>query len=543
MMRMMLTWCVGLAGLPLACPSVSGQATTDGGARADAGIPAPAGERVGPELDAWWQSAVFYEVFVRSFADSTEGALAGDGIGDLRGLIERLDYLNDGDPTTETDLGITGLWLMPVCESPSYHGYDTLDYYRIEKDYGTNREFLALMDACEARGIRVIIDLVLNHLSDRHEWFIDSVAPDSAKRDWFVWRDERPEYRGPWGQRVWHRGPNGGWYYGCFYHGMPDLNYHNDDVTAQMRDVTRFWIDEMRVDGFRLDAIRHLFEDGRRQDSTPSTFEWLESYQTFCKALDPSVVTVGEVWADSDVVSRYVGSGMDIAFEFSLADAIVASVRTGMAEPLFSQLDRMGRLYPLGMYATFLRNHDQTRVMSELGGDRERAMLCATIQMCLPGVPFVYYGEEIGMQGRKPDPQLRTPMQWSDGPGVGFTSGTPWIAPKTDASEVSVAAQSGDRMSMLSRYRRLIRVRASEASLRTGALRLVESGRPDTLVFERGDGHDRLVCVFNLGGDVLEAKELPVPVAGVDLLTDRPFEVLPPLAGVVVRAPASGRDR
>ncbi len=180
----------------------------------------------------WWNEQTFYEVFVRSFADSD-----GDGNGDLQGLIERLDYLNDGDPTTTGDLGVTALWLMPITQSPSYHGYDTTDYTGIEADYGTNEDFRTLIAAAHERGMKVVMDLMLNHTSSEHPWFVDATSsPDSAMRDWYLWSASDTGQQSPWGTSVWHPG-GGGYYLGLFWQGMPDLNYRNDAVTR--RDVRR----------------------------------------------------------------------------------------------------------------------------------------------------------------------------------------------------------------------------------------------------------------------------------------------------------------
>lgn len=182
----------------------------------------------------WWNDTVFYEIFVRSFYDSD-----GDGIGDLQGIIQKLDYLNDGNPETSSDLGITGIWLMPVSQSPSYHGYDVTDYYTIEDDYGNNDDFLALMDACHARGIKVIVDLVMNHCSSQHPWFIASQQNDPEYTDWFRWSSTDPGYLGPWGQPVWHQGTNGLYYYGIFWGGMPDLNYAHSPVNTPCERLPR----------------------------------------------------------------------------------------------------------------------------------------------------------------------------------------------------------------------------------------------------------------------------------------------------------------
>ena len=203
----------------------------------------------------WWNNVVFYEIFVRSFKDSN-----GDGIGDFRGIIEKLDYLNDGDPETNTDLGISGIWLMPIFPSPSYHGYDVTDYQAVNPDYGTLQDFQDLVEACHERGIRVIIDFVVNHTSSEHPWFLSAKDKASEYRNWYVWSDVMPSQKGPWGQNAWYQS-NGSFYYAPFWSGMPDLNYKEPKVTEAMYDATKFWLD-MGVDGFRVDAARYLVEDG-----------------------------------------------------------------------------------------------------------------------------------------------------------------------------------------------------------------------------------------------------------------------------------------
>lgn len=518
--------------------------------RRSADVPPPAAERFEPDLDAWWQDAVFYELFVRSFADSTEGPLAGDGIGDLRGAIERLDYLNDGDPTTDTDLGVTAIWLMPITQSPSYHGYDTTDYYTVDQEYGTNEDFRAFVQACHERGIRVIIDLVLNHCSSEHHWFWGSLDPDSPWREFFVWSDGDPGYRGPWNQEVWHESPSGDgtYYYGLFWSGMPDLNYENEAVTRQMFDVLRFWLEDMDIDGFRLDAIRHLIEDGEQQDNTPQTHDWLRRFYREYKRLDPEAIAVGEVWAGSDVVSTYVGDQMDLAFEFDLGYRIVDGVRDGSKKPISEQMARIGELYPLGMYATFLRNHDQPRVMHELGADESKARLAAMIQLTLPGVPFVYYGEEIGMIADKPDPEIRTPMQWSEQQNAGFTQNEPWKAPKPDYLVRNVRAQSADAGSMLSLYRTLIDLRQTHEALRIGTFEEIDTRNDKILAYVRHLNSETLLCVFNLSGEPVDASTFSLdpsgtaargmrPADGINMIDGRPLptEALASRGGYVVR--------
>ncbi|HSF44229.1 MAG TPA: alpha-amylase family glycosyl hydrolase, partial [Thermoanaerobaculia bacterium] len=215
-------------------------------------LPAASPPAASPASPSWARGAVFYEVFVRSFADSN-----GDGIGDLQGLISKLDYLNDGNPRTSQDLGVDALWLMPVFQSPSYHGYDVVDYETIESDYGTNADFERLLAEAHRRGIRIIVDFVMNHSSSQNPWFVDSASsPASPRRDWYVWRADDPGWTQPWGgnNRVWHP-KNGAYYYGVFWGGMPDLNFSTPAVRREMERLAAFWISR-GVDGFRLDATR-----------------------------------------------------------------------------------------------------------------------------------------------------------------------------------------------------------------------------------------------------------------------------------------------
>ncbi|MBA4385916.1 MAG: alpha-amylase, partial [Anaerolinea sp.] len=229
-------------------------------------------EEVVPE-SPWWKTAIFYEIFVRSFNDSN-----GDGIGDITGIIEKLDYLNDGDPNTNTDLGINAIWLMPINPSPSYHGYDVLNYYAINPQYGTKVDFERLLQEAHKRGIKVIIDLVLNHTSSQHPFFVDARSSDTSQyHDWYVWSDiGKGNY--------WHETTVGNVqenYYGYFCDCMPDLNYLNPEVTLQMEKVVSYWISEIGVDGFRIDAAKHLIEDSDKVENTPQTHDWFKQFYTF----------------------------------------------------------------------------------------------------------------------------------------------------------------------------------------------------------------------------------------------------------------------
>lgn len=453
----------------------------------------------GEEAVRWWEDAIFYEIFVRSFYDND-----GDGIGDLNGLIEKLDYLNDGDPNTSDDLGITAIWLMPIMASPSYHGYDVTDYYQVNPDYGSNDDFKRLMAEAHRRGIRVIVDFVMNHTSDEHPWFVESRNPDSPYRDWYVWQESDPGWRGPIGQKVWHTTPTGA-YYGIFWHKMPDLNLANPDVTDAIYDAARFWLEEMGADGFRLDAIKHLLEDGQIQEHSNSTLAWLRDFYTFYKSVDASAFAIGEVWSEEPQISaRYVGDAVDTVFEFKLALDILNSSKVGISNMFAKTLGDVARHYPPGQYGTFITNHDQNRVMSQLGGDEGKAKMAASLLLTSPGIPFIYYGEEIGMMGVKPDEDIRLPMQWcSDGPQVCFTSGTPWRAPYNDYPTRSVALQKNDSNSLLHHYRALIHLRHAYAALSVGGWTLVESNPGRVYAALRHTDEQVILVLLNLGDRAL----------------------------------------
>src|SRR5258705_2445008 len=222
-----------------------------------AALPAQPGPR--PSAAGWTKGATCDEILVRSFRDRD-----GDGIGGLNGLPQSLDYINDGNPRTSTDLGARCLWLMPVAESPSYHGYDVSNYYKVEPDYGTNADFKRLVTEAHKRGIRVLVDLVLNHASSEHPYFQEALRdPASPHRGWFRFSASKPTSKGPWGQDVWYKSPlRDEYYYAVFWSGMPDLNYETAAVRQEASNIARFWLTEMRVDGFRLDALPYLFETG-----------------------------------------------------------------------------------------------------------------------------------------------------------------------------------------------------------------------------------------------------------------------------------------
>jgi len=516
-------WTVLATALAVAACRAPGDASAPTGDRAP-GPPATATaaanagalSRISPEPD-WWRDRVFYEIFVRSFADSTSGPLANDGIGDFQGLIDKLDYLNDGNPATHGDLGITGIWLMPISPSPSYHGYDVTDYYGVNPQYGTLDDFRRFLAEAHRRGIRVITDLVLNHSSSQHPAFKAALRGDPGYRDWYIFvpPDQVPQTRGPWGQQVWQQA-DGQHYYGIFWSGMPDLNYRTSEVTAEAYRIADFWLTDVGVDGFRLDAVRHLIEDDDVMSDTPETIAWLQGFQQHVKKTSPGAITVGEIWTNTETVSEYVrGDALDLAFDFDLAGAIVDAAKSGTRDKLAYTLENVAANYPNGRYATFITNHDQNRVASELREDLSRLKLAATLLLTGPGVPFLYYGEEIGQVGAKPDEMIRNPMPWTGGVNGGFTAAAqPWEPLQPGHEHRNLAMQDSDPGSLLNHYRRLIRLRQSEPALAIGAIRVLDSGRDDVLAFERSHEERSLTVIANLSASEIRGFRLPGATGG-----------------------------
>lgn len=481
--------------------------------------PAP-GAPAGWQHD-WVRGAVFYEVFVRSFADAD-----GDGKGDLKGLTAKLDYLNDGDPATTTDLGIDALWLMPIFASPSYHGYDTVDYETINPDYGTGEDFDRLLREAHKRGIRVIVDLVLNHTSDQHPWFVDAKsAPTARHRDWYVWRADDPGWTQPWGNgHTWHAAGDA-FYYGLFWGGMPDLNWRNPEVRAEMARIAEGWL-RRGVDGFRLDASRHLVEDEGADGKgvlfdAPETHTVLQEFSSRVRAANPKALLVGENWTETPIIARYFGASvggdpargsdeLPMSFNFPLASAIVGALKWEEAAGIAAKLEEMAELYPAwALDAPFLTNHDQIRLATELGGDPAHLRSAAAILLTLPGTPFLYYGEEIGLAngpGGK-DEWKRTPMPWDGSAGGGFSTGKPWYGFAPGREAVNVAAETGDPASLLAHYRALVAARKASPALRLGRLELLTRGNvgSPTLAFLRRAPEETVLVVHNLKKEIVTA--------------------------------------
>ncbi|WP_257453533.1 alpha-amylase family glycosyl hydrolase [Archangium lipolyticum] len=465
-----------------------------------------------PAGTEWYRHAVFYEVFVRSFQDSN-----GDGKGDLPGLISRLDYLNDGDPSTTTDLGVDALWLMPIFDSPSYHGYDVVDYERIDPDYGTQQDFERLCAEAHRRGMRVILDLVINHTSSQHPWFVESSSSStSSKRDWYQWRDNNPGWKRPWdlystSGATWHS-LNGAYYYGVFWGGMPDLNLKTPAVREEVKRIASFWL-EKGADGFRLDAARYLIETGpgNGQADTPETHAFWKEFAAYVRQVKPDAVLVGENWSSTSSIATYYGSTektpggdeLPLNFNFPLAEQMISGIPQGNATVIAAKLAEMARVYPEGVAdAPFLTNHDNVRIATQLGGGSGRLANAASVLLTLPGSPFLYYGEEVGLSNgtTNNDEAKRTPMPWDASANGGFSTTTPWFPFAPGRESTNVAAQTSTASSLLSRYRNLIHVRRNTQALDRGGLLLLSptSGASTTLAFQRMLDDERVLVVHNL---------------------------------------------
>ena len=289
------------------------------------------------------------------------------------------------------------MWLTPIHPSPTYHKYDVTNYYEVDPEVGTLEDFGELIEKAHSRGIRIIMDLVVNHTSSRHPWFMEGrLNPASPYRDYYIWADSDTDIneRGPWGQRVWHPAGNS-YYYGLFWDGMPDLNFDNPNVREEVQEIGRFWI-EQGVDGFRLDAAMHIFA----HDEPERAHAWWAEFRDHMTELKPDIYLVAEVWDNSHVVAPYYGS-FDSNFNFDLANLIVLSAKSGLdvgiAKVVQGHHERFAQYSPWFIDAPFLTNHDQDRVMSVLNHE-EKAKIAASLYLTLPGNPFIYYGEEIGMK-------------------------------------------------------------------------------------------------------------------------------------------------
>lgn len=445
-------------------------------------------------------SDVYYEIFVRAFYDSN-----GDGIGDLNGVTAKLDYLKS--------LGVSGIWLMPINPSPSYHGYDITDYEGINPQYGTLADFKKLVNEAHKRGIKVVMDVVINHTSDQHPWFKAALDPKDPHHDWYLWAKPGTDLKAisAVGGTAWHRASNGAYYEGTFTGAMPDLNYDHPAVRKAVIDAGRFWL-RLGVDGFRLDAAQHIYDDLRTDMNDPIALQknvrWWAQYRHALEATNPHVWLVGEVARQNpDELMPYMGP-LNTVFNFPLAAQLIASVNQERNLGIGRGLEftyAAYREHARGDFddAPFLSNHDQERVMSQLDDNMVHMRLAAALLLTLPGHPFIYYGEELGMQGTKPDEDLREPMRWyRNGKGQGTASWKEWST--NDGADVSVEAQEADAGSLLNLYRKLIGWRQQVSALRDGVLHDAPAADPHVLAYTLQDATSRVLVVHNLSRDPRE---------------------------------------
>ncbi|MBD3918122.1 DUF3459 domain-containing protein [Paenibacillus sp. PR3] len=448
-------------------------------------------------------STVYYELFVRSFADSND-----DGIGDLNGVTAKLDYL--------ASLGVGGIWLMPITESPSYHGYDTTDYKKVEPDYGTLDDLKRLVDEAHKRGIKVIMDLVVNHTSSEHPWFKEALTnPSSPYRSWyhFAAADEKVQTDSAAGaDSAWH-GSGDNRYLSIFWGGMPDLNFDNPKVREAMIDAGQFWLDQ-GIDGFRLDAAKHIYGDYASTIHTKEVQDlnqaWWQEFRAGLIQKKPDVYLVGEVWDSTSVIAPLLNHALDSGFNFDLAAKLLSGADREQDSDIAFSLSRAYGAYEhasAGAFvdAPFLSNHDQTRVMTALNGNVEHARMAAAMLLTMPGNPFIYYGEELGLTGSKPDERLREPMPWTA--SLNDSDDTRWIEPMfAKGGDVSVEREEADSGSLLQWYKTLIQWRNEEKALHDGGIDSFKLGDEKGLsAYIRMTVDERVLVVHNLSSKPLQA--------------------------------------
>ena len=447
-----------------------------------------------------WPGGVTYEIFVQSFADSN-----GDGIGDLRGIIQQIDYLES--------LGIDAVWLMPIHPAPSYHKYDVQDYFQIHPDYGTLEDFKELVEELHQRDIRILLDLVLNHTSDLHPWFQEArKGPNNPYRPYYVWSND-PQTLAKHPEWEWHEvnksravtpskvtPDSSEQYYGFFWHEMPDLNFEYTPLHEELFQIGEFWVAEMGVDGFRLDAAKFLYGEAHPQKN----IAFWKSFLDRMRQVNPHFFMVGEVW-DSPLRLAPYFEGIPGLFNFHAADLLVQTAKTGkdsigLVSELIAIQSQYAAVHPGFIDATFLRNHDQNRVSSDLSGSKGRARVAANLLLSLPGSPFIYYGEELGMLGKKPDEDIREPIPW-DLPGSSSLQ-TSWRAVKYNTSNAvsPYSIQQQDSLSLYWHYRRLINFRKQSPVLKLGSLHPGQLQLPGVLDFVRRYQNRSWQVIHNLSG-------------------------------------------
>jgi glycosidase len=458
----------------------------------------------------------YYQVFVRSFADGN-----GDGIGDFIGLEQSLDYF--------VELGIEGLWLMPIHPSPSYHGYDVEDYYAVNEDFGTMEDFESFLAAANEKGIKVILDLLINHTADSHPWFQAFLEGDETYSEYFrktTGTDERVTTTGSWGQTVWHSMGDGNYYMGTFGGYMPDLNWSNPVVVQEMVDVGLFWL-EKGVHGFRLDAAMHLFGKGELPSGSPSLSETLfqlEYWRFMLKEVYPDTYIVGEIFDTSSVYQEFY-TAIDSVFHFDYGNAVVSAVTNGFSrsyvEDVIKWYNRALEKSETAIQAPFLRNHDQNRLASgsepgypNIGNHIDRLKMAAEMLLTIPGNPFIYYGEELGMMGEKAhraplwDIPVRLPFLWHDERRTTWTIDEYNYNDPYNGNVLSVEDQLNDEDSLLNVYKALLNLRKETPALKYGTMTEFEGNHPGIQGFYRIFEDQTVLVIHNLSDEVLNIPEL-----------------------------------
>ncbi len=489
----------------------------------------------GSTLPAGWHQGAFMEIFVRSYKDSN-----GDGIGDLRGLIGQLDYLHD--------LGITGLWLMPVTQSQDRdHGYAVSDYRAIEAQYGSLADFDELLRQAHARGIGIVIDYVFNHSAAQNPLFVQSRSGASnAYRDWYLWAGLKPTGWSIYGNDPW-RGSTGNYYFAPFWDQMPDWNLRNASVVAYHHDNLRFWLNR-GVDGFRFDAVGNLVENGASAwENQPENLALLRNVRTLMNGFAQRFL-VCEGPSDPFGYTAACGS----AFAFNNTANLIAAAKGDAAA--VARVAAFPQNAPAGL-STMLSNHDSfagQRAYDQFGGNLAQYRLAAATYLLQPGTPFIYYGEEVGMAGGgslSGDPKLRTPMSWTASTATaGFTTGTPYRSLSGNVAGFNVAAQQADPNSLLAFYKAMLALRKAHPAIAAGSYDnvVVDGG---AMTFQRRLGADRVVVAINYGTSAaaLAVPGLPAgatlrslfPAAAVDVMVGADQRANINLAGQSLRVFAS----
>ncbi|HEU4630517.1 MAG TPA: alpha-amylase family glycosyl hydrolase [Gemmatimonadaceae bacterium] len=478
----------------------------------------------------WWQHGIVYQIYPRSFLDSN-----GDGVGDLRGIIERLDYFDW--------LGVDAIWISPIYPSPmADFGYDVSDYTDIHPLFGTLADFDDLLAGAHARGLKVILDFVPNHTSSQHPWFLEARSSrDNPKRDWYLWHDPAPDggppnnWRANFGGSAWEWDEaTGQYYYHAFLAEQPDLNWRNPEVRQAMLGAMRFWLDR-GVDGFRVDVMWHMVKDARWRDEPlnpaytpdqppyeallhvfstdqPEVHDIVHEMRRLTDEYEDRLI-IGEIYLPINKLVAYYGvdlRGAHLPFNFQLI-TLPWDART-----ILGAISEYEGAIPDGGWPNWvLGNHDQPRVASRVG--RPQARVAAMLLLTLRGTPTIYYGDELGMHDvaippeRVQDPQAlnqpgvgrsrdtaRTPMQWSTAHAAGFTTGEPWLPVSVDFQRVNVEAERDDPYSFLSLYRSLLALRRAEPALSVGSFAPVP-GPSHVLAYLREHAGRRFLVALNLG--------------------------------------------